>query len=696
MKVWKTPPSDRERSRAAAAELGISNFAAMLLFNRGMTDAASCRAFLEAEKTAYVDPMTLPDMKKAVDRIEKAVRTGENITIFGDYDVDGITATAVLYSYLKDTGAQVRYMLPSRDDGGYGLNNDVVDRLNVEGTRLIITVDNGISARKEIAYAASLGIDTVVTDHHKPPEQLPDACAVVDAFVREGDALPFREWAGVGIAYKLVCALEISRAGEDSEAVGARIAERYGEYIALGSIADIVPLTGENRRLTAAGMRKMRQSPAPGISALIGASRLDRGKIRAVDVAFSLAPKLNSAGRMGSPYRALELVLCADKEKADALAEELCAVNISRSMQEQAISSEVFEKLEKDRELLYRPVTIICGKGWNTGIVGIFASRLCEKLGKPAIVLSVLSDDETTARGSGRCFGDFSLYKALTACDSLLEMYGGHSQAAGMTVKTENLLAFGDAINRYADQFGEMPVEELVCDCELHPAYLSVGLIKECAILEPFGARNPQPSIVIRKLKITEVIPITNGKHHRITAARDGVSITMMYFNSDHRFMRYRAGDEIDVVVTPDIDTYMGQEKLKLIIKDILPSGFDTGRAIYETRCFERLMRGKDITDEQREMLSPTRQHIADVYRLICKNGYTGTKEILIHRAEEHGVSCGKLLVSLEALEEAGIINKRDTGDAWIIEMCGETDSIKIKADINDCGVMIALGRTEE
>ena len=704
MKIWKIPAGDRERSRLLAAALGVPPFAAHLMINRGMTDERQCREFLDTDRLPFVDPMLLPDMERAAGRVISAVENAETVTVYGDYDVDGITAAALIYSYLKEVGADVRYMLPSREEDGYGLNKKVVDRIKQSGTTLIITVDNGISARDEIAYASSLGIDTVVTDHHKPPELLPEALAVVDAFVPAGETLPFREWAGVGTAFKLACAVEAVRTGGDSETVGAAMAGRYAELVALGSIADIVPLVGENRRLTELGLRAMRCRPRAGTLALMRAAKVNNSVIRAADVSYSLAPRINSAGRMGSPYRALELLLETDVRRAEALAAELCEANAELSEHALLISAAVWDELYAEPERLHDRVTVAVGSGWNTGIVGISAGRLCDALGRPVIVLAMLdqaAEDggecgaEPAARGSGRCFGGFSLYKALTACSDLLEAYGGHSQAAGLTIKAANIPEFTRRINRIAAEYtdkpggepGEMPVQELECDCELHPGMVTLQLVKDCAALEPFGAGNPPPHIVLRGLRIDEIRPLSGGRHHRITASRDGRAVTLLWFGSDAESMRYRAGDVIDCVVNADIDEYNGQQRVKLTVRDIRPSGLDAEELIGQTRLFERAQRCEPLTARQAALLLPSRKQAGDVYRMLYPDGYFGAKDILISRAQARGISCGQLLTAVEAMRECGLADCRDMGNIWRIRLISRSG----KADLEHSGIIRAL-----
>ncbi|MBQ4312893.1 MAG: single-stranded-DNA-specific exonuclease RecJ, partial [Clostridia bacterium] len=371
--------------------------------SRGISEDSEIERMLMPMQQPLSDPFELIDMDKAVTRIRRAIDKHESMAIYGDYDVDGITATSLLYSYLCEREAKVTYMLPSRDEDGYGLHKKQIDELARFGVKLIITVDNGISAVEEVEYANSLGMDVVITDHHQPPDVLPDACAIVDAH-RCDCPSSFKDYAGVGIAFKLVCALE-----GDSESV----ADKYADFVALGTVADVVPLRGENRSLVMRGLRLMQQESRLGLSVLMTFSSVNARRVSSGDISFVLSPRINSAGRIGKPDKAVRLMVSEDMEECRVIASELQSENARRHECERDIAKEAWQLIEKDRSILHDPVIVLCGEGWIHGVVGIFAARLCEQLGKPCIILS--SDGEI-AKGSGRCFGDFSLHEALTAC----------------------------------------------------------------------------------------------------------------------------------------------------------------------------------------------------------------------------------------------------------------------------------------
>ena len=654
---WRIAKSDKTLSRSVAQRFGIDGFAAHLLTSRGFcSDGLICDMLGLCDDTAeFIDPYDIIDMDKAVTRIRRAIDNFERIAVYGDYDVDGVTSTALLYSYLESSGANVMYYIPDREGEGYGLNRGAIDILHENNVDLIITVDNGISAAVEVAYAGSLGIDVVITDHHQEGEALPDAIAVVDPH-RKDSPCEFKEYAGVGVAFKLVCALE-----GDSMTV----MENCGDLVALGTVADVVSLTGENRRLVRLGLRQLQNSCRPGICALIDMAGMTGRKITSTSIAFVIAPRLNAAGRLGSASHAVRLLITDDDDEALMLAEELTEKNRERQSIEQTIDREVTEMLEKDNSAIYDRVIVIAGEKWNGGVIGIFASRICERYGKPCFIISYEGEK---AKGSGRSIEGFSLYEAISACSEHLTGFGGHTLAAGINLRTENIDSFRRAINEYAEKkYPVMPSPEMNIDCQLPPSAITMQLCEASQLLEPFGADNPVPMIAVMGLKITDVYGAGGGKHQRLTLERGGTLITAMKFSTPDEDFPFVAGDVVDIAITLDKSTYRNRECLTLVIRDIRLSETHFDEMNDGRRLFERMMRGETLTEEEKNRLRPTRAVLGAVYRAVY-GGYGGEAEVLGCRMKRVGVEFAAMLTSLRILSECGLIDVSDDGSVICVE----------------------------
>lgn len=645
-KKWVVSPSNKDRAAAIAENCGVEPFAAYLLCARGMTDEFEIESFLY--DTDLIDPFTLPDMEKACERIHKAIDNGERITVFGDYDADGVTSTALLYSYLHSCGAQVDCYIPDRADEGYGMNNRAIDSLKERGTQLIVTVDNGVSAIDEIDYANSLGMDVVVTDHHRAGEVLPDAVAVVDPH-REDSLCEFSEWAGVGVAFKLVCAL--------SDADGYELLEEYGDIVALGTIADIVSLTGENRIIVRSGIAYVNcaideGNLRPGLDAILKESGSE-GSVDASSLAFRVAPRINAAGRMGSAYRALKLLLSQNIDEATEIAREISEANAQRQAIEGDITKEAIDIIEKNPNIKNRRVIVVGGQGWHQGVIGIVASRLVERYGKPCIVISQ-SDD--MAKGSGRSIDGFSLYDALSHCGDMLVQYGGHILAAGLTVEADRVDEFREMINEYAEGLVQ-PVPKLVIDCKLNPANISLDVLDAVNSLQPFGADNPQPLFGFYNMEITELQAVGKGKHLRISARKNNVSITAMLFSTTPEEFPFAVSDKVDMAVKLYANEYKGTVKVNIQVKDIRPAGADDDKVIeafraYEVFCYSGKLPQGFVID---------RDFCGKVYKLIKSyNGWSFGEETLCVRmglSEEYILNCK---IALDVLTELELIKCTD------------------------------------
>lgn len=666
LRKWEVRPIDKERAAAFAQTYGVPFFLAMLMNIRGLDDAAHLREFL-GEGEPLSDPFLLKDMDKAAARITRAVDNMEKIAVYGDYDADGVTSTAMLYSYLETRGADVIFYIPQREGEGYGMNMGAVEYLKEQGVSLIVTVDNGISSVQEVARANELGIDVVVTDHHRPQEILPDAVAVVDAY-RPDDTSPYKHFSGVGIAFKLLMALE-DGAGDVED-----LLEAYSDLAAIGTIGDIVPLTGENRTLIRAGLERLSQSDRPGVQALLENAGIAGKTLTSTNVAFTLVPRINATGRMGAPERAVRLLISGYEEEAEVLSEEICADNEERRRVEAEIAEAAFADIEAKGYMKDR-VVVVDGENWHHGVIGIVASRVTERCGKPCMIIS---RDETEAKGSGRSIEGFSLFEAICACGDLLIKFGGHPMAAGITLKPENIEAFRKRINQYAaEHFPQMPTQTVTLDCKLNPAALSVSMAQSLTQLEPFGNGNPQPVFGLFNMELSNVTPVGGGGHLRLTLEKNGAVITAMRFNTKPEELPYHIGDKIDLAVQLEAREFRGQPSLTVIVRDMKFAAFNTEKNIASLASFEKWQRGEALSAEDKNRLYPDRACLAAIYRALRTVNGKETDQVRFVSQFGKDMTLGLFKTALLVFEERGLVHSEiadDTFTATLIETSGKTD----------------------
>lgn len=666
LRKWEVRPLDKERAAAFAQTYGVPFFLAMLMNIRGLDDAAHLREFL-GEGEPLSDPFLLKDMDKAAARITRAVDNMEKIAVYGDYDADGVTSTAMLYSYLETRGADVIFYIPQREGEGYGMNIGAVEYLKEQGVSLIVTVDNGISSVQEVARANELGIDVVVTDHHRPQEILPDAVAVVDAY-RPDDTSPYKHFSGVGIAFKLLMALE-DGAGDVED-----LLEAYSDLAAIGTIGDIVPLTGENRTLIRAGLERLSQSDRPGVQALLENAGIAGKALTSTNVAFTLVPRINATGRMGAPERAVRLLISGYEEEAEVLSEEICADNEERRRVEAEIAEAAFADIEAKGYMKDR-VVVVDGENWHHGVIGIVASRVTERCGKPCMIIS---RGETEAKGSGRSIEGFSLFEAICACGDLLIKFGGHPMAAGITLKLENIEAFRKRINQYAaEHFPQMPTQTVTLDCKLNPAALSVSMAQSLTQLEPFGNGNPQPVFGLFNMELSNITPVGGGGHLRLTLEKNGAVITAMRFNTKPEELPYHIGDKIDLAVQLEAREFRGQPSLTVIVRDMKFAAFNTKKNIASLASFEKWQRGEVLSAEDKNRLYPDRACLAAIYRAL--RTVNGKESDQVRFVSQFGkdMTLGLFKTALLVFEERGLVHSEiadDTFTATLIETSGKTD----------------------
>lgn len=666
LRKWEVRPLDKERAAAFAQTYGVPFFLAMLMNIRGLDDAAHLREFL-GEGEPLSDPFLLKDMDKAAARITRAVDNMEKIAVYGDYDADGVTSTAMLYSYLETRGADVIFYIPQREGEGYGMNIGAVEYLKEQGVSLIVTVDNGISSVQEVARANELGIDVVVTDHHRPQEILPDAVAVVDAY-RPDDTSPYKHFSGVGIAFKLLMALE-DGAGDVED-----LLEAYSDLAAIGTIGDIVPLTGENRTLIRAGLERLSQSDRPGVQALLENAGVAGKALTSTNVAFTLVPRINATGRMGAPERAVRLLISGYEEEAEVLSEEICADNEERRRVEAEIAEAAFADIEAKGYMKDR-VVVVDGENWHHGVIGIVASRVTERCGKPCMIIS---RGETEAKGSGRSIEGFSLFEAICACGDLLIKFGGHPMAAGITLKPENIEAFRRRINQYAaEHFPQMLTQTVTLDCKLNPAALSVSMAQSLTQLEPFGNGNPQPVFGLFNMELSNVTPVGGGGHLRLTLEKNGAVITAMRFNTKPEELPYHIGDKIDLAVQLEAREFRGQPSLTVIVRDMKFAAFDTEKNIASLASFEKWQRGEVLSAEDKNRLYPDRACLAAIYRALRTVNGKETDQVRFVSQFGKDMTLGLFKTALLVFEERGLVHSEiadDTFTATLIETSGKTD----------------------
>lgn len=661
-KKWVISEIDKNAATRLAEECDIDPLVALIAQSRGYTDPYELEEFL-SDDPIFADIYEMPDILKAAQIINESISNGEYICVYGDYDCDGVTSTALLYGYLLERNVRATYYIPDRFAEGYGMSNEVIDELKGKGVNLIITVDNGISCVDEIAYAESLGIKTVVTDHHLPPEILPDAAAIVNPHLKNS-MVEFPEICGVFVAFKLVCAIE-NRQPEE-------LLYKYADLVALGTIADVMPLKNENRDIVKCGVKLLNAKPRNGFLALINAAGLSKGAVTASKIAFGMAPRINAAGRMGNADIAVKLLLETDFMAASDFAAELDKLNAQRQQTEQNILSSAVKIIE-EQKLEFDRVIVVCGNNWHKGVVGIVAARIVEKYGKPAIVLSC--DENGNVSGSGRSLNGFSLYDALLNCQGLLIRFGGHENAAGVKLTQDNLDAFRKAINEYAAKL-PLVISELRIDCKLNCAGLSLDLAEAIKTLEPFGMGNPIPLFALCSMKLERIISLSNNKHCKLLLSKNGKTVETVVFGCAVEAVPFSVGDIIDIAITVDINEYMGRKNLSVVIKNWRLSDLNEAQLFDEIETYSAFCRKDKLNYPD-----VSRNDVAAVYRAIDDNTVEAVRQKLIKT-----LGYFKTNMALDVLRELDlIVDKNDGGVIKLHKNSGKT------ADLNNSLILRTL-----
>ncbi len=573
----------------ALLRAGYSRLLAAVLSVRGFDTPEAARAFLDVDASLLGDPGLLEDMNNAVMRLQRAIDRRECVAVYGDYDVDGITSTCMLTDYLRRRDVPCQWYIPDRLEEGYGVNRGAIEKLAARGVTLIVTVDCGVTTAEEAAYASQIGVDMIVTDHHECRDALPDAIAVVDP-KRPDCNYPSHDLAGVGVAFKLLCALEGS---------AAPILARYADLVAVGTIADVMPLVGENRYIVKQGLDKLENDPRPGLRALIEEVGLSKKRVTATNIGFTLAPRLNASGRLGQVDSAVKLLLSDSPREAAGCAADLCQLNRDR----QDLEAEIWQQAQ---EMLGEAPTdapiVLAREAWHQGVIGIAASRLAEANNVPAIMICL---DGEKGKGSCRSCGGFNLFEALSACSDYLEGFGGHALAAGLTIRRENIDAFRAAFTDYYRSHAEECVSTLEIDLAVDsPELLTLECVEDLERIEPCGTGNPRPRLALLGALLTELTPIGGGRHLRARLEAFGTTYEAVFFHQTQETLGVRAGDCVDAAFFPQINEFRQKRSVQLLLCDL---------RVHDSAAAEAILRGDIPADAG----APAREEFAALWRAL-------------------------------------------------------------------------------
>ena len=648
-------------------EAGYPYLVSGVLSSRGVSSAEEAAECLSREEFLVHSPFLMADMDKAVARIQSAIDSGEKSAIFGDYDVDGITATCILVDYLKNRGANVMHYIPRRVEDGYGLSHDAIEGLRRSGATLLVTVDCGITGVEEVEFARSLGMDTVVTDHHECKEQLPDAVAVVDP--RRADCpYPFKHLAGCGVALKLVLAL----GGVDREEA---LFARYCTLAAIGTVADVMPMWGENRTIVSRGLASLERSDFIGLHALLKEAGLAGRDISSVQIGFVLAPRINAAGRMGAADMAAELLLCQDSLKAQEMAKALCALNRERQSVEQEIYSQAEQMIEELPEA-QRHALVLSSEQWHQGVVGIVASRLSEKYARPSFMVHISGG---VGKGSCRSWGGFNLFAALEHCSDLLLGFGGHELAAGFTIAEENIPAFREKMNEYALCRGtDKAVESaLEVDMELRRVGdVTLNELEALSALEPYGSGNARPVFCVLGATLCRAQNVGQNRHLKLQLGKGTARLDGIFFSATTENCGCREGDRVDAAFYLQINEFRGNRTVQMQLVDLRPSLLPSSREQDALKLLEKFLSGGDISGKESHRLMPSRGQFAAVWRslerVVPAEGLTAAYLPLLRTISAAAMGAEPFLHSAFALElfrERGLLELEYSGDEVYVKL---------------------------
>ncbi|MBR4097338.1 MAG: single-stranded-DNA-specific exonuclease RecJ [Oscillospiraceae bacterium] len=672
MKKWTIGKPDPKAVDTLSKQGGLSAVCAGVLASRGIDTIEKAAEFFNQQDggNQLSDPFLIRDMQEAADALLTAIDEGKRICVYGDYDCDGITATAVLYSYLECMGGNVEYYINQRSEG-YGLCKDAVRRLAESGVELIVTVDNGISAIEEAKLVAELGMELVITDHHQPGEELPEAVAVVDPH-RADDLSPFKDLCGCGVALKLIAAMD---GGDYSSAM-----EQFSDLAAIATVADIVPLKGENREIVRQGLKYLENTENMGLQALMAVAGV-KIPVTSTNAAFSIAPRINASGRFGSASEAVDLLLCEDPEEADAMANRLNQLNNERRKTETDIMDEIKASILAKPEILNKRVLFLYGEGWHHGVIGIVAAKLVERFGKPVFILS---DDGDYARGSARSIEGFSIHRALTACADVLTKFGGHSGAGGFSLLKSDIDNFDNALQKYAaENFASMPVLTLHADKLITPQELSVESITSLSRLEPCGEGNPQPLFAMLSVRLLDFAALSGGTHTKLKLTYGNSGFYGLMFGMKTTEFPYKTGDILDILAYPEINTFGGNTSVNIRIADLRKSGIQQQKYFAAKDAYEKYKRGEGAEKALIPRIVPDRNDLAAIYRAVTEN--TVSFDSVYSAVHSNAINYCKFRLALDIFEELGL---------FAVDRYCETVSripAKTKVDLDSSAILAEL-----
>ena len=558
IKKWQIYDTDEDKVNELVTKYDINELLATILVNRDIVDEQKLEIFLNPTRNNFHDPFLMPDMEKAVERIIKAINNKEKVIIYGDYDADGITSITVLKKFLEDVGLNADYYIPNRLNEGYGLNNNAIQKIVENNYELMITVDCGISGIEEINYANSLGLETIVTDHHEVGDDIPNAIAVVDA-KRIDNKYPCRDLAGVGVVFKLIQAISKKLELKEEEYL------KYLDIVCVGTISDIVPLIDENRVITKLGLMLVKQTKNIGLKSLIVSSGYK--KIDSTTISFGIAPRINACGRMGHAEEALKLFLSKNINEVKDLTKILNEYNVERQSTEKRIYEEAINQIQENH-LEEKDAIIVAGENWHHGVIGIVSSKITDLYFKPSILLCYEDD---IAKGSGRSIPGFDLHDALMKCQDTIEKFGGHSMAIGITIKRENFQKFCDEFEKIVENSNLKDICPIIqIDAEFELKDINKDMVKSLEQLEPYGEANKMPLFAFKKLKIDSIRALSEGKHLKLTLKEGNTVVNAIGFNMGTLVDNYRIGDKIDIVGVLEVNTFNGVDTLQINMKDMM------------------------------------------------------------------------------------------------------------------------------
>ena len=639
MKKWVVANAPVNSGGDVIREFG--DFFGGILIRRGINTMEAAQSFFGCRSLS--EPLLMKDTDKAVELIREALDDGRKITVYGDYDCDGVTATAIMYSYLEAMGAEVDYYIPDRSEG-YGMNVPALEKIVSGGTELVITVDNGISAIEEAQFLKKKGVELIITDHHQPGLELPECAACIDPN-RADDSSPFKDLCGAGVVLKLLIALE-----EDEEFV----LDTYAHLATVGTIGDVMPLKGENRYIVQRGLENIKNEQNAGLTALMRVAGRSADKLSSTDVAFSICPRINAAGRLESAEKALRLLVCEDDaDTAKRIAEELSALNSRRKTEEDKILADIKAQISRDPLIVKQRVIVLSGEGWHHGVVGIVCSRIMERYGKPVVLISVEGDE---ARGSMRSVDGFSAHKMLSECSACLTKFGGHPGAGGFSLPTGKVGEFTRQIHEYArEYYPKMPDVSLFADMEIEAAQLTADNVKKLSLLEPCGERNSVPLFLLRDCTVKSKRALKDGLYTSFEIEQGRTCLRVVSFKIPFAKFFPNAGSRIDLIASAEINEYNGTESVQLRLVEYRPAEFREDRFLAAQHVYEEICRGEGCDKRLAPRVIPqSREELMKIYDLIRRsNSAMSPEELAVF---DGSVNYCMLRITLDAFAEAGMI----------------------------------------